>query len=235
MTDVFLSYAREDRERARTVASALETQGWSVWWDRKIVAGQSFDRAIEEQLKSARAVVVLWSIHSIDSEWVRNEAADASEREALVPALLDDVKQPLEFRRRHAANLTAWSGDPTDPEFQVLHQGLTAKCGRPRAALSGTEGVTEAGLTAPGEADVAASSPRRPSEAKSIQRSGIAAAVAAWPRRYVIVAAIVAVSVALGWMISELGGNTPGTADLVQAAFQRRKICTSGVARQRVS
>jgi TIR domain-containing protein len=214
VVDVFLSYAREDRERAGMVASALETQGWSVWWDRKIVAGQSFDRTIEEQLKSARAVVVLWSIHSIDSEWVRNEAADASEREALVPALIDDVKQPLEFRRRHAANLTAWSGDPADPEFLVLHHGLKAKCGLPRAASDGAEGAAQAGLTAPGVAEVAASSPGRPSEAESDQRSGIAMTIAAWPRRYVIVAASIAVSVALVWMISRLGENTGGTADL---------------------
>jgi hypothetical protein len=127
MPQVFLSYAREDRERARTVASALEAQGWSVWWDRKIVAGEAFDRTIEAQLESASAVVVLWSIHSVRSEWVLNEAATASEREVLVAALLDEVRQPLEFRRRHAANLTTWNGDVLDAEFQTLLQGLTAK------------------------------------------------------------------------------------------------------------
>jgi hypothetical protein len=111
MDDVFLSYAREDRERARMVASALEAEGWSVWWDKKIVAGQAFDRTIETQLESARVVVVLWSVHSLRSEWVLNEAATAAERDVLVPVLLDDVKQPLEFRRRQAANLTAWKGD----------------------------------------------------------------------------------------------------------------------------
>jgi hypothetical protein len=214
VADVFLSYAREDRERARTVACALETQGWSVWWDRKIVAGESFDRTIEEQLKSARAVVVLWSIHSIYSEWVRNEAADASEREVLVPALIDDVKQPLEFRRRHAANLTAWNGDPADPEFLLLHSGLKAKCGFPRAASNGAEDVTQAVPTASSIAEVAPSSRGRPSEAESVQRSGIAATIAAWPRRYVIVAAGIAASVALVWTISRPGGNTAGTADL---------------------
>ena len=213
MFDVFLSYAREDRERARTIASALETHGWSVWWDRKIVAGQSFDRTIEEQLKSAGAVVVLWSLHSIDSEWVRNEAAAAAEREALVPALIDDVKPPLEFRRRHAANLTAWSGDPEDSEFLVLHHGVKATCGLPRAAAGGAEGKTQ-GLTAPKVAEVAASSPARPSPEESVQRSRLVMTIAAWPRRYVIVAAGIAVSVALLWAIGPLRGNTDGTADL---------------------
>jgi hypothetical protein len=127
MPDVFISYAREDRDRAQLLAEALQTRGWSVWWDRKIVAGQAFDDTIEQQLQTAKSVVALWSRHSIGSEWVRNEAGLASERDVLVPALIDDVKQPLEFRRRHAADLTRWRGDPADPEFQGLCEGIAAK------------------------------------------------------------------------------------------------------------
>ena len=131
MPDVFLSYAREDRERARVLARALESHGWSVWWDRKLVAGEAFDETIERQLATAKSVVVLWSEHSISSEWVKNEAAAASERDVLVPVLLDDVKQPLEFRRRHAADLTHWSGDLADSEFLGLVAGIAAKTGGP--------------------------------------------------------------------------------------------------------
>jgi hypothetical protein len=131
MPDVFLSYAREDRERASVLAHALESDGWSVWWDRKLVAGEAFDDTIERQLATADSVVVLWSEHSIRSEWVKNEAAAASERDVLVPVLLDDVKQPLEFRRRHAADLTHWTGDPADSEFSRLIAGIAAKTGRP--------------------------------------------------------------------------------------------------------
>jgi hypothetical protein len=82
MTDVFMSYASEDRERARNLASALEARGWSVWWDRKIVAGETYDQTIERHLESAKSVVVLWSKDSVASEWVKNEATAASERRA---------------------------------------------------------------------------------------------------------------------------------------------------------
>ena len=133
--DVFLSYAAEDRERARSIARALEACGWSVWWDRKIVAGETFDLTIERQLESAKCVVVLWSIASVASEWVKNEAASAAERQVLVPALVDDVRIPLEFRRRQTANLLGWNGGVVHEGFQALREGVAARVGSTGVAL----------------------------------------------------------------------------------------------------
>jgi len=129
MTDVFISYASEDRERAAELARALGTLGWSVWWDRKIIAGQPFDHAIERELEAAKSVVVLWSKHSIGSEWVKNEAAVASERGVLVPAVIESVKLPLEFRRKQTADLTGWRGDASHGGFQALCEGVTHTIG----------------------------------------------------------------------------------------------------------
>jgi hypothetical protein len=125
MADVFLSYASEDRERARRVAHALEVAGWSVWWDRKIVTGRSFDRVIEHEIETAGCVVVLWSRHSIVSEWVRNEAAAAAERDVLVPATIDAVKPPLEFRRKQTADLIGWDGSSSEG-FEALRDGVAS-------------------------------------------------------------------------------------------------------------
>jgi hypothetical protein len=118
--DVFLSYAREDRERAQKVAAALEARGLSVWWDRKIAAGDTFDQAIERELDAAKSVVVLWSENSVPSEWVRNEAAAASERGVLVPVMIDRVKVPLEFRHRQTIDLVGWDGDPSQEGITQL-------------------------------------------------------------------------------------------------------------------
>jgi hypothetical protein len=118
--DVFLSYASSDRDRAARVARALEVGGWSVWWDRKIAPGRAFDRVIAEALDSSRCVVVLWSRASVESDWVREEAAEGQERDVMVPALLDDVRIPLGFRRLQAARLVDWDGEPAHPAFQPL-------------------------------------------------------------------------------------------------------------------
>ena len=129
MTDIFLSYASADRERAAALAAAFEAAGWSVWWDRKIVAGQAFDAAIEQALDAARCVVVLWSPHAVASEWVKNEAAAAAERGVLVPAMIEPVKLPLEFRRKQTADLTGWQGDAAHAGFAALCQGVAAQVG----------------------------------------------------------------------------------------------------------
>ena len=103
MADVFVSYATEDRERVTPIVDAIQAAGLSVWWDRRIGVGQSFDREIEQQLDACTCVVVVWSRLSVESDWVRNEAQEGFDRGILVPILLDDVKQPLAFRRVQAA------------------------------------------------------------------------------------------------------------------------------------
>ena len=122
--DVFISYAKGDRARAAELASALEANGWSVWWDRDIPPGRTFDEVIEEALTQTRSVVVLWSAESVKSRWVRTEASAAAERGTLVPALIEPVTIPLEFRRLEAADLTVWHGDRNHPEFQQLVETL---------------------------------------------------------------------------------------------------------------
>lgn len=147
MADIFISYANKDRERAGRLADALEACGWSVWWDRHIIAGQAFDVAIERELEGAKCVVVLWSVDSIASEWVKNEAAVAAERGVLIPARIDRTKLPLEFRRKQTVDLSDWNGDVGYEGFQALCGGVAARVapgrgeGACRPAASPTSGA----------------------------------------------------------------------------------------------
>jgi hypothetical protein len=125
MADIFISYASEDRQRAGALAETLGARGWSVWWDREIPLGQSFDQVIEKALESAKCVIVLWSSVSVASEWVRNEASEAKRRAILIPVFIDRVDAPLAFRLLNGADLRDWSGDANDAEFVRLVERVT--------------------------------------------------------------------------------------------------------------
>lgn len=107
--DIFLSYASSDRELARALASALQKQGWSVWWDRTIPPGKSFDEVIVGALDAAKCVIVLWSNDSVQSDWVKNEAREGLRRHILIPAVIAEVTIPFEFRHIQAADLVGWT------------------------------------------------------------------------------------------------------------------------------
>ncbi len=116
-----MSYAREDRERARVLAQALQSCGWSVWWDPEILPGETWDEVIERELAAARCVVVLWSSRSIGKRWVRTEASHALQREVLVPVMIEkEVTPPLAFLAIQAAPLSDWQGEGEHRGFQQL-------------------------------------------------------------------------------------------------------------------
>jgi hypothetical protein len=120
MSEIFISYASPDKDRAELIAREFARQGWSIWWDREIPPGKSFDETIESALNLARCVVVLWSKSSVSSRWVKTEAAEGAARGVLIPALIDKVQIPLEFKRIEAADLTDWHGGSAHPEFDQL-------------------------------------------------------------------------------------------------------------------
>jgi hypothetical protein len=120
MSDIFISYAREDRAAAERVADALKSRGWSVWWDPEIPPGEVWDARIERELASVPCVLVLWSATSGRKPWVRAEAAEALSRGVLVPVLIEAVDPPLAFRHVQAADLADWRGEPDHPGFEQL-------------------------------------------------------------------------------------------------------------------
>ena len=123
-TDVFLSYARQDRATARVIAECLRAEGFSVWWDASLHSGETFDEVIERNLKDSKAVVVLWSPASVASRWVRAEATLADRRNKLIPAIIDACDRPIIFELTHTAELIGWKGDISDVRWQTFVEDL---------------------------------------------------------------------------------------------------------------
>jgi TolB-like protein len=136
MPDVFLSYCRDDQPVARRFADGLEREGFSVWWDQSLSAGEAFDKVTERALKDSRAVVVLWSKRSVESRWVRSEATLADRYGTLVPATIEACYRPIMFELTHTAELSGWSGDSGDPRWRSFIEGLrkVVSKGAPSAA-----------------------------------------------------------------------------------------------------
>jgi formylglycine-generating enzyme required for sulfatase activity len=132
MSDIFISYANADRGKAKDIAEALVEQGFSVWWDRSILPGKTYDTVIENALDTANCIIVLWSHKSVSSDWVRTEASEGKQRGILIPVLIErDVRIPIEFRRMQAADLIDWAGKLPHPGFDMLLNAIAGILGRP--------------------------------------------------------------------------------------------------------
>jgi tetratricopeptide (TPR) repeat protein len=126
VASIFLSYARGDAAKAERIAQLLANQGHSVWWDRNLQAGSRFTAEIDQALRNADAVVVLWSTQSVSSAWVQDEAAVGRDSSHLVPVLLEQVAPPLGFRQFQSVDFSGWSGRGRPRELKQLFDGVSS-------------------------------------------------------------------------------------------------------------
>jgi hypothetical protein len=135
MTEVFISYKREDESRVALIVDGLKKAGLSVWWDRAIPGGEAWRQNILDHLDAARCVIVVWSALSVSSagEFVREEAARARSRGVLLPVRVDAVLPPLGFGEIQTLDLINWRGRDSDLRFvDVVNAAKALVEGRPR-------------------------------------------------------------------------------------------------------
>jgi hypothetical protein len=130
MTDIFISYSKADHTLALKLSAFLEAEGWSVWWDRNLSAGEVYRDEIMRELSAARAVVVIWTQTSVKSDWARAEAGHAKAEGKLIPVKAPGLTYsdiPLPFGEMHTENLTA-----TD----LIRAAIIAQLSKPAVAAS---------------------------------------------------------------------------------------------------
>ncbi|MGQ0558306.1 MAG: TIR domain-containing protein [Sphingosinicella sp.] len=129
MSDVFVSYARSTERQAEQVAEAVRALGYQVWRDDELPAHRSYGEVIEERLRAAKAVVVIWSAEAIRSQWVRAEADTARGLGTLVQLTVDGSLPPIPFNQIQCADLRDWDGDTDAPGWQKVESSIASLAG----------------------------------------------------------------------------------------------------------
>jgi adenylate cyclase len=132
MAHVFISYARSDEDLAREIAEGLREAGYEVWRDDELPAHRSYADVIEERIRGASAVVVLWSAEAAKSQWVRAEADTARAALTLIQVTLDGTIPPLPFNQIQCADFKGWNGQRSSPGWRTL-VGSVAELAGPAA------------------------------------------------------------------------------------------------------
>ena len=121
---IFVSYKREDRRQIEPLVNIIAAQGWTVFWDPKIVPGSpNWDMLLERKLMAAKCVLVAWSAAAATSHYVRTEAHHGRSRDALVAVTFDGTV-PATFALAQTVDLTGWSGRADDPRIAGLLDGI---------------------------------------------------------------------------------------------------------------
>ncbi len=129
MSDIFLSYAKADRDELLPLVKALEDKGWNIFWDRKIPIGKTWHGVLAAEIEACKCMLVVWSNSSVQSEWVREEAQIGKDRQIIFPVSLDGSLPPLGFGGIQSANLSGWQGEENHPEYQTFIRELTDHMG----------------------------------------------------------------------------------------------------------
>ncbi|MEM9739716.1 MAG: toll/interleukin-1 receptor domain-containing protein [Pseudomonadota bacterium] len=136
MADVFISYARTERAKAERIKGLLEGVGLSVFFDvDSLDGGDVFPDILDREVKSAGAVLGLWSPHALSRPWVKIECLIGKDRGVLVPASLEPINAlidlPAAFYGIQHIDLSDFQGNISDPNWASLLRSLARTLNRP--------------------------------------------------------------------------------------------------------
>jgi hypothetical protein len=190
MADVFISYSKSHAHLTRDLAKSLEGKGLSVWWDTEMVPGESFRQRIQQELKSAKAVIVIWTAESIHSDYVLSEAERARIAGKLIQVRTADIDPhdlPPPFDTSHVAliedrnaifaglsrfgMLEGFKPDPSQP-LPVYGASRSRATGRGSMAVLGIAALAGAAIV------MAAYRSSQPAPPRSVSGEESAAAIA---------------------------------------------------------
>src|SRR5258708_5233622 len=99
---LFVSHVSEDRAAALEIVGELERRGVSCWIaPRNVEPGHPFDDEIASALDRCRAMLLIFSEHCNESEYIRREVTVAGENhKVIIPFRIEDVQPRRGLRVR---------------------------------------------------------------------------------------------------------------------------------------
>jgi len=92
-TDIFISFASQDRKVASTLCTSLESRGFNCWIStRDILPGENFQTSIVQAIRRAKIMLLVFTANSNNSQEMTKELAIASQQKLIViPLRVEDV------------------------------------------------------------------------------------------------------------------------------------------------
>jgi hypothetical protein len=121
---IFLSCAADDDALGARVAAKLEARGCSVWRHAERSLSAAYRARTLAALESAEVVVVLWSVASIASWWVIDEADVGMKAGKAVEVEVGGVSAPLGFARAVRVRAAIRGGELTEREWIEIWEAV---------------------------------------------------------------------------------------------------------------
>lgn len=129
---IFISYSQKDKKYAEVISQSLKKEGHEIWFDDwKLRPGDNLITKIEEGLRSADAIIIIVSSHSLQSKWVQKEYSaiafsDISKNKTrIIPVLVDKSTVPQYLSRYVHVDLTLGQGLGLQRIIQALSEDIT--------------------------------------------------------------------------------------------------------------
>jgi cell division septation protein DedD len=134
VSEVFISYSRDNQEVVRRLAEAVKALGYDVWWDDQLPPHLAYGDVISQNVGGAKAAIVVRSANAAASEWVRAEADMARNQKKLIQTTIDGAEPPMPFNQLHYVSLADWNGEADHPGWTKVRESLVALAGTPAGA-----------------------------------------------------------------------------------------------------
>ena len=120
---IFISHSSNDLDVVRLISRIIEDNGLSTWASfRDISAGKIWDREIESALDSASTVVVVCSVSSVSSSYVRAEVEEALRKnKTVIPIIIDRCELPIRWKM---LQWIRWDASRVSESIETLRKAL---------------------------------------------------------------------------------------------------------------